>query len=107
MSVLYFCHGLEMKFEVAYRRCGFDGALTLLQTGENFKTTRKRMHGYIGSRVAAARFAELEEIETHRFLLHILDKPDDFFQHIRTYETAYVVKDEALTILLGPLGPSF
>ncbi|KLO08559.1 cytochrome P450 [Schizopora paradoxa] len=72
--------------------CGFDGALTLLQTGENFKTTRKRMHGYIGSRAAVARFAELEEIETHRFLLHVLDKPDDFFQHIRTTAGAIILK---------------
>ena len=107
MSIFYFYYGRRIEKFITLRRCGFDGALTLLQTGENFKTTRKRMHGYIGSRVAAARFAELEEIETHRFLLHILDKPDDFFQHIRTYVTAYVVKDEALTILLGPLGPSF
>lgn len=76
---------VDISIKAVRCRCGFEGALTLLQTGEKFKTTRKRMHGYIGSRAAAARFAELEEIETHRFLLHILDKPEDFYQHIRTY----------------------
>jgi len=80
------------RFIFGGEMCGFSGGLTLLQTGEKFKTTRKRMHGYIGSRMAASRFAELEEIETHRFLLHLLNAPEDFFNHIRMTAGAIILK---------------
>lgn len=41
------------------------------------------MHNLIGTRAAMERFEELEEIETRRFLLKVLNAPDNLLNHIR------------------------
>lgn len=38
----------------------------------------------MGTKAAIARYHSLEEIETRRFLLRVLDTPNKVMQHIRT-----------------------
>lgn len=52
---------------------------------DRFRTYRKVMHRVLGSKVTAARFNPLQEVEVRRFLLRVLDRPNDLVQHIRTY----------------------
>ena len=63
---------------------GFKLSTPLLPYGEALKSQRRRMHNCVGTRAAIKRFEQLEEIETHRFLLRLLDNPDGYAQHIRT-----------------------
>lgn len=65
-------------------RVGFDRWLTSLKHYDNeFKMHRKLMHNLIGTRAAMERFEELEEIETRRFLLNVLNASDNLLNHIR------------------------
>lgn len=65
-------------------RVGFDRWLTALKHYDNeFKMHRKLMHNLIGTRAAMERFEELEEIETRRFILKVLNTPDNLLNHIR------------------------
>lgn len=46
------------------------------------------MHNLIGTRAAMERFEELEEIETRRFILKVLNTPDNLLNHIRAWVRA-------------------
>lgn len=54
---------------------------------DRFRTYRKVIHQVIGSKATAARFNPLQEVEIRRFLLRVLDRPNDLVQHIRTYDS--------------------
>ncbi|KAI5118229.1 hypothetical protein M0805_000725 [Coniferiporia weirii] len=71
---------------------GFSGVTTLLQYGPLLKTHRKEMHRCIGTPAAMERFIELEEIETRRFLLRLLEEPSELIKHIRTTAGAIILK---------------
>lgn len=43
------------------------------------------MQNFMGTRAAVRRFEEVEEVETRRLLLRILDRPDKFMDHIRMF----------------------
>ena len=64
-------------------RCGWDQSLALLRYGDRFRTLRKNLHQYIGTKNAIAAFHPLEEVETRRLLLRLLRTPDGFMDHIR------------------------
>lgn len=42
------------------------------------------MDSYIGTRAAVSQHYELEEVEARRFMLRLLDDPENFLQHIRS-----------------------
>ncbi|KAI5118227.1 hypothetical protein M0805_000723 [Coniferiporia weirii] len=71
---------------------GFSGVTTLLQYGPILKTHRKEMHKCIGTPAAMERFVGLEEIETHRFLLRLLEEPSNLIKHIRNTAGAIILK---------------
>ena len=56
-----------------------------LQYGPALKLHRKLIQSYVNTRVSLDYIEEIEEIEARRFLFRLLDRPKDFFQHIRTY----------------------
>lgn len=65
-------------------RVGFDRWLTTFKFyNDEFKLHRKLFHNYIGTRSAMKKFEQLEEIETRRFLLRVLNDPNGFIGHIR------------------------
>lgn len=49
-----------------------------------FRSYRKNIYAILGSKSAVARFNSLQDIEVRRFLLRVLEKPEDLLQHIRT-----------------------
>jgi hypothetical protein len=51
---------------------------------DKFRAYRKVMHRVLGSKAVTARFNPLQHVEIRRFLLRVLDKPNDLLQHIRT-----------------------
>ncbi len=54
--------------------------------GDRFKKIRKDLHQAIGTSSALRKFHSLEEIEGRRFLLRVLDAPDQLYEHIRRYD---------------------
>ena len=66
-------------------RVGFRGTTTFVQYGSLFRLHRKEMARLIGSSSAMKSYTLLEEVETHRFLLRLLDEPQKLIQHIRTW----------------------
>ncbi|CAG2011706.1 unnamed protein product [Fusarium graminearum] len=58
------------------RLCGFDQILSLQQYGDTFKRHRKLVHRQMGTRAGAAKFRQIQDVESHRFLLRSLDNPD-------------------------------
>ena len=66
-------------------RIGAGKMTPFLQYGPALKLHRKLIQSYVNTRVSLDYIEEIEEIEARRFLYRLLDRPKDFFQHIRTY----------------------
>lgn len=72
------------RLEYGVYRVGFDRWLTTLMTYDNkLKLHRKHFHNFIGTRSALSKFERLEEIETRRFLLQVLNNPINFLDYIQ------------------------
>ncbi len=56
---------------------------TLLQYGDVLTAHRKNMHRFIGGKDTISMLQPIEELETRRFVLHLLKRPDDLVQSIR------------------------
>ena len=68
-----------------YNRVGFQRWLTTFKYyGDEFRAHRRLFRGFIGTKSSMARFEELEEQETRRFLHRVLHKPDKFMDYIRS-----------------------
>lgn len=77
-------HSSRPRMVFGGEMCGWDHLLVSQTAPEEVRELRKRIHQVIGSRSALARFEELQEIETHRFLLRTMRKPKDVVRHIKT-----------------------
>ncbi|PKY03509.1 cytochrome P450 [Aspergillus campestris IBT 28561] len=71
---------------------GWDDITGMQPYSDSFRTYRKVIHRVLGSKATAARFNPLQEVEIRRFLLRVLDRPDDLVQHIRTEAGAVILK---------------
>jgi hypothetical protein len=65
-------------------RVGWDNALIFQQNSKRFREERKHLHRLLGTKAAASEFNSLQNVEVGRFLLRLLEKPEDLLQHIRT-----------------------
>ncbi|KIJ70482.1 hypothetical protein HYDPIDRAFT_23584 [Hydnomerulius pinastri MD-312] len=80
---------------------GWNKSLVLLQYGDEFNEYRKYLHRALG-KTKLQKYHPLIERQVHRFLQRLVDKPEDFFSHIRWNSGAiilgitsgYVVRDE-------------
>ncbi|THH18030.1 hypothetical protein EW146_g2895 [Bondarzewia mesenterica] len=80
---------------------GWKNTLALTPYGDRFREYRKMLHSLMGTRMHMERFHPIEELETHRFLRRILEKPDELPEHIRktagaiilTVSHGYLVKE--------------
>jgi cytochrome P450 len=64
--------------------CGFSEILLLQQYDSNFCRRRRFIHQQLGSKAAAAKFHDIQEVEARRFLLRVLLQPDNLFKHLKT-----------------------
>lgn len=69
--------------------CGFDKYLTLLQYDDQFRLYRKLIHQQIGTKHLASQYADIQDVESKRFLLQVLTDPLNLFDHIRTYVKSF------------------
>ncbi|TFY76167.1 hypothetical protein EWM64_g7846 [Hericium alpestre] len=71
---------------------GWENTLALTPYGDRFREYRRMLHRLIGSRTSMDEFHPIEELETHRFLRRILQKPDDVSDHIRKTAGAIILQ---------------
>jgi len=76
----------------AGQMCGFDRLLTFRQYDDEFRWQRKLIHQQLGTKAIASQFHPIQEIESRRFLLRALEKPNDLIQHIKTEAAAIILK---------------
>ena len=55
----------------------------MIRYSDRSRAIQKAMSKEIGSKVAVSRFHGLQEAETRRFLLRVLEAPQDLRDHIR------------------------
>jgi hypothetical protein len=53
--------------------------------GKRLQTYRKYIHREMGSATSVAKFNQTQEIEVRRFLVRLLDAPQDLPAHARGY----------------------
>ncbi|KAI9375047.1 cytochrome P450 [Aspergillus egyptiacus] len=71
---------------------GWDNILAMQKYSDIFRAYRKAMHRVLGTKNTIAQFNALQEVEVRRFLLRVLEQPDDLVQHIRTEAGAVILK---------------
>ncbi|KAH8429766.1 cytochrome P450 [Aspergillus melleus] len=71
---------------------GWEDILAMQTYSDRFRAYRKVMHRVLGSKAVTSRFNALQDIEIRRFLLRVLQKPNDLVQHIRTEAGAVILK---------------
>ncbi|PYH90001.1 cytochrome P450 oxidoreductase OrdA-like protein [Aspergillus ellipticus CBS 707.79] len=71
---------------------GWDDILGCVKNPERVRQTRKHMHREIGSNKSVSRFNDIQSAEAGRFLLRVLESPDQLLQHIRKEAGAIILK---------------
>lgn len=66
-------------------RCGWENALSSQHYTDRFRAYRKNIHAVMGSKSAVSRFYPLQDVEVRRFLLRVLEEPENLLHHIRTW----------------------
>ncbi|PTB62982.1 cytochrome P450 [Trichoderma citrinoviride] len=72
--------------------CGHDRFFALLQYADRFRLYRKVVHQQLGTKQLAAQYADIQDVESKRFLWRVLRDPDHLFQHIKTEAAAIILK---------------
>ncbi|TRX94103.1 hypothetical protein FHL15_004871 [Xylaria flabelliformis] len=71
---------------------GWGNLTGLLKYDRHFRAQRKAVHSIMGTPSLSSTYLPLQEAEVHRFLLRVLEKPEDLVQHIRTEAGAIILK---------------
>ncbi|KAI0060603.1 cytochrome P450 [Artomyces pyxidatus] len=71
---------------------GWKNSLALMRYGGRFRSYRRMMHQFMGTRSLVERYHPIEELETHRLLRRLLRKPEDFAEHIRHTTGAIILQ---------------
>ncbi|KAI0547807.1 cytochrome protein [Xylaria curta] len=71
---------------------GWSNLTGLLKYDRHFRAQRKAVHSIMGTPSLSSAYLPLQEAEVHRFLLRVLEKPEDLVEHIRTEAGAIILK---------------
>ncbi|PLB45030.1 flavonoid 3-hydroxylase [Aspergillus steynii IBT 23096] len=84
-------HSARPEFPMA-ELSGWDQALSLLQCTPLFRTHRKALHRELGTTAAVARFNDIVDVEVRKFLLRVIQAPNQLMEHIRKETGAAILK---------------
>jgi cytochrome P450 len=73
------------QFLFASEMCGFSDFLPAMQYEDEFRQHRKYIHQQLGTRALAARFSDIQDVESKRLLLRVLNDPENLVEHIKAY----------------------
>jgi fumagillin biosynthesis cytochrome P450 monooxygenase len=71
------------QFVFGNEMCGYNQILSFKPYGKQLKQHRKLVHQQLGTKTAASRFRDVQDVESRRLLLRILDSPEKLFEHIK------------------------
>ncbi|KAL7925639.1 cytochrome P450 [Trichoderma austrokoningii] len=80
------------KTVFAYELCGFEKFTSGRSYDATFRLHRKLMHQQAGTRLLAARFNKVQDVESRHLLQRILDDPENLFKHFKTEAGAIILK---------------
>jgi fumagillin biosynthesis cytochrome P450 monooxygenase len=72
------------QLEFGHRMCGYGDLLVLQQYDRTYRLRRSLMHQQLGTKAAVASYQKIQQVEARRFLLRVLDTPEDLIQHTKT-----------------------
>ncbi|KAK7892475.1 hypothetical protein LTR67_007572 [Exophiala xenobiotica] len=75
-----------------FEMCGWRNLLAGQPYGERFRAYRKHAHSLMGGSHLLDKFGQVQEQEVGRFLLRVLQKPQDFVDHLRIEAGAIILK---------------
>jgi hypothetical protein len=72
---------------------GWKNTLVLTPYGARFRAIRRLLHQFVGTRATMEEHADVEEEETHRLVLRILQdpRPQNLAEHVRKYVASVVL----------------
>ncbi|KAG2148121.1 cytochrome P450 [Suillus clintonianus] len=71
---------------------GLKYTLGFLTYGDRFRQYRKTIHHIIGTRAAVEAYNQIEEVESHRFLKRVLERPNQLQAHVRLLVGAIILR---------------
>ncbi|KAH7013861.1 cytochrome P450 [Ilyonectria destructans] len=80
------------QLHFASKLCGYGVLLSFQQYNATFRQHRKLVHRQLGTKAVASRFHDIQDIESRRFLLRILDSPISLMEHIKTEASAIILR---------------
>ncbi|KAH8879294.1 cytochrome P450 [Thozetella sp. PMI_491] len=78
--------------EFAANMCSMSLYTGYQEYNDDLKLQRKLMHKLLGTRAGADKYNAIQDIEVRRFLLRLLDKPENLFNHLETEAAAIILK---------------
>ncbi|RDA89032.1 hypothetical protein CP532_0644 [Ophiocordyceps camponoti-leonardi (nom. inval.)] len=78
--------------EFGSKMCAYDRFFALQPYNDRFRKGRKLAHQMIGTGSRASRFYSVQEEEVCRFLVRLMERPDDAIKHLRTSASANILK---------------
>ncbi|KAK7404065.1 CMRF35-like molecule 2 [Neonectria punicea] len=79
-------------FHFAGKLCGCGSLLSFQQYDARFRQHRKLVHQQLGTKTAVARFRDVQDVESRRFLFRVLEDPGDLMDHIKTEASAIILR---------------
>jgi hypothetical protein len=64
--------------------CGFGVMLPVIPYGDKFRYFRKLVHQQMGTKLICSEFRDTQDLESLRFLIRTIERPEDFQKHIKT-----------------------
>ncbi|PVH89423.1 OrdA protein [Cadophora sp. DSE1049] len=72
--------------------CGYENIVLCQGYNNTFRECRKLLHRELGTKVSAAQFRDVQEIEINRQLARTLDEPEKWLDHLKTTTAATILK---------------
>ncbi|KAG5977842.1 hypothetical protein E4U55_006515 [Claviceps digitariae] len=72
--------------------CGLGNLTPNTTSGPVHRHHRRLMHQQMGTKLLAEQFSSIQDVESKRFLLRVLNEPDRLIDHIKTEASAIILK---------------
>ncbi|KAF5025065.1 hypothetical protein F66182_2834 [Fusarium sp. NRRL 66182] len=64
--------------------CGFGVMLPALPYDSTFRLHRKLVHQQLGTKAIASRYQDIQDLESLRFIIRVIEQPEALMKHIKT-----------------------
>lgn len=75
----------------ATEMCGFGEFLPAMGYDDVFRQHRRYIHQQLGTKALAARFSDIQDVESKRLLLRALKDPQNLMEHIKAYVEMHIL----------------